>query len=413
MRRLTSGIVAAIILFAGIGLFANPANAATTSRFEYTITSESPDLSKAPGSVECHNIQHWYPTSKQFEVVELEVSENGDYFFVDERNYGIDGLIIVFSSSFDPADVSNCLTVIDDASSVRLQAGITYSVVASSWGSPSPSDTYAYRVSGPGEAVFGYNMAASSVEMSPVRVDAETPAALVARPASSTLGADLSGAVTFNIDGSIVGTGTVSPSTGTATFDAGLLPVGTHAVTAEYSGVFGKTKPSRGETTVTVEKVVTTTTLTISPSAISAGENATQTAHVTGNSPTGSVEFYSGPTLVGISPVVDGVAQVTVSPDTGTYTVTASYSGDASYDASTSAPATLTVTEKVAPKPEPEPKPEPKPQATTKPESAQLTAKADAALANTGSTQDGWLAAAGLLLVAGTSVLILRKKSSR
>jgi hypothetical protein len=72
-------------------------------------------------------------------------------------------------------------------------------------------------------------------------------------------------------------------------------------------------------------------TVTVSPSIIYTGQSVTLTATVSGNSPTGTVQFYVNGVAFG-SPVtlVDGVATLTTNQLTtiGTATITATYDGD-------------------------------------------------------------------------------------
>ena len=94
MNRTARSIIAAITLFAGTALSVNPAHATTVTHFDYTITSESPTLSITPSGHSCSDEQSWYPTNKQYEIIEFEVSETGYYTFTEERTVPIDGMII-------------------------------------------------------------------------------------------------------------------------------------------------------------------------------------------------------------------------------------------------------------------------------------------------------------------------------
>jgi hypothetical protein len=66
-------------------------------------------------------------------------------------------------------------------------------------------------------------------------------------------------------------------------------------------------------------------------------ENVTFTASITGNNPTGTVEFLDGETRLGVVPVADGSATFsTLRLKIGSHSITAVYSGDASNPESTS-----------------------------------------------------------------------------
>lgn len=80
----------------------------------------------------------------------------------------------------------------------------------------------------------------------------------------------------------------------------------------------------------------TTTTLTTSPNPSELSTAATLKAVVAGGTPTGSVEFRDGATLLGSAPVSGGIAQLAVSSlAVGNHTLTANYLGDSTHDVST------------------------------------------------------------------------------
>jgi uncharacterized repeat protein (TIGR03803 family) len=69
------------------------------------------------------------------------------------------------------------------------------------------------------------------------------------------------------------------------------------------------------------------------------GKAVTFTATITGNNPTGTVEFCDGETRLGVSPLVKGIAKLSTSRlKLGSHTITAVYSGDANNPESVSAP---------------------------------------------------------------------------
>lgn len=97
----------------------------------------------------------------------------------------------------------------------------------------------------------------------------------------------------------------------------------------------------------------TTTMVTATPSSITVGDDVTLTATVTGESPTGDVEFFIDGVSVGSAAVADGQAELPVSDlAVGTYEVTASYSGDDRNEPSESDPVTVTVAAVVPPDPD-------------------------------------------------------------
>ncbi len=92
-------------------------------------------------------------------------------------------------------------------------------------------------------------------------------------------------------------------------------------------------------------KVATTTTVTVNPNPVEAGQNTTVVATVTGGStPSGTVELiFNGTTLTSAS-LSNGKATFSVSdPVAGSYPMTAAYGGDAGHLASTSATFTVVI----------------------------------------------------------------------
>ncbi len=95
-------------------------------------------------------------------------------------------------------------------------------------------------------------------------------------------------------------------------------------------------------------KPASSTTLTASATAISAGDEVTLTAAVSPSAATGDVEFFAGTTSLGTAAIAGGSASLaTTALPVGTVDVTASYGGG-SHSASTSAPVSITVAPAVA-----------------------------------------------------------------
>ncbi len=124
---------------------------------------------------------------------------------------------------------------------------------------------------------------------------------------------------------------TISPST---------LAVGTHSITARYSGDANYSADTSAAVSVTVNQAASATAVTSSANPSFAGQGVTLTANVTspGPTPTGNVTFTSGSTTLGTVALSGGSAAYTTSSFTtvGTQTITVSYSGDANTQASSS-----------------------------------------------------------------------------
>ncbi|WP_426571063.1 Ig-like domain repeat protein [Aquihabitans sp. McL0605] len=151
------------------------------------------------------------------------------------------------------------------------------------------------------------------------------------------------GTVTFSEGATVLGTGAVSPA-GLAQLSTTALGVGSHSVTATYGG----DGAHAGSASTAVDQVVaagaSTTTLSSSANPSASGQGVTLTATIapvapaTGT-PTGTVTFTEGATVLGTSPVsAAGDAQLATSSLTvGTHPIVATYSGDAALAGSASA----------------------------------------------------------------------------
>ncbi|MFI1494180.1 beta strand repeat-containing protein, partial [Streptomyces griseofuscus] len=157
------------------------------------------------------------------------------------------------------------------------------------------------------------------------------------------------GTVDFFDGATLIGTSTLTG--GTATLTTSALGVGTHSLTAVYSGDTDFAGSASPVDTQTVTQAATTTGLTSAPDPSVFGEAKTLTATVTAvppgaGTPTGTVSFYDGATLLGTSTLTGGTATLTTSSlAVGTHTLTAVYSGDTDFSGSASSVDTQTVTQ--------------------------------------------------------------------
>ncbi len=165
-------------------------------------------------------------------------------------------------------------------------------------------------------------------------------------------GAAATGKVQF-LDGTTVLQVVVLQS-GLASFKTSTLSVGSHSITGIYSGDSTHAGATSAPVIQTVNKISTTTGLTSAPNPSKPGQNVIFTATVSsgsGGSPTGTVTFLDGKTVLGKpSPLNGGTAALTVnSLSVGKHNITATYSGDATHSASTSPALTQTVAGLVTP----------------------------------------------------------------
>ncbi|WP_448631234.1 Ig-like domain repeat protein [Cellulomonas soli] len=121
----------------------------------------------------------------------------------------------------------------------------------------------------------------------------------------------------------------------TGYFKTDITFTGTTSTTLSWSIVSPDYSPAR---------TTTSTTLAVSSSAITAGDEVTLSATLAPAGATGDVEFFAGTTSLGTGTLAGGVATLaTRALPAGTAQVTAVYAGDATYASSTSAPVAVTV----------------------------------------------------------------------
>ncbi|MGO4516884.1 beta strand repeat-containing protein [Terriglobus sp. 2YAB30_2] len=168
-------------------------------------------------------------------------------------------------------------------------------------------------------------------------VNKATPTITWAAPSAITYGTALS-ATQLNATGSVAGTFAYAPASGTV-LGAGsqtLATIFTPADTANYSS-------ANGSTTLVVNKATPSITVTqTSPITIGVGTGVATTFRAalaaSYGTPTGTVGFYEGTTLLGSVPLISGAASVTTTfSTTGVHTITALYTGDTNFSSVTSA----------------------------------------------------------------------------
>ena len=124
---------------------------------------------------------------------------------------------------------------------------------------------------------------------------------------------------------------------------------GTHSITAVYSGDDINTASASAATSLVVNTVATTVTLTSSLATVAAGQNLTLNATVVGLTPTGNVVFKEGSNVFATIATVGSGSTTTASVNgvfnvVGSYSLTANYVGDADDASSTSSVLNITVT---------------------------------------------------------------------
>jgi Big-like domain-containing protein len=158
-----------------------------------------------------------------------------------------------------------------------------------------------------------------------------------------------SGTITFTDGATVLGTRTVTNKT--ASFIASALAIGSHSITATYSGDAVFSGSTSNAVAQVVGKATTTLTLGGNPNPSALGQPVTFASSVTAapaaGIPTGTVTFFDGGTaMAGCAnvPVGSGLASCTYSGlSVGSHTITSTYSGDASFKPAVSPIFTQTV----------------------------------------------------------------------
>jgi len=134
--------------------------------------------------------------------------------------------------------------------------------------------------------------------------------------------------------------GVVALAGNTATLVTSTLAVGTHPITAVYSGDaddLTSTSPAVSQAVNPAGPGATSTGLVSSLNPSVVGQTVTFTATVTGTSPTGTIQFLDGATSLGTVALAGNIATLTTSSlAVGVHAITAVYSGDGDDSASTS-----------------------------------------------------------------------------
>ena len=143
--------------------------------------------------------------------------------------------------------------------------------------------------------------------------------------------------------------GPVALSGGKATYTTSSLPVGAHSIVAFYGGATAYQQSYSKVDTQTVNKAATTTALASSANPSVKGQAVTFTATVTAvapgkGTPTGTVTFKDGATVLGTAAVSGGKASLaTSSLAVGSHSMSATYNGSTSFLTGTSPVLTQTV----------------------------------------------------------------------
>ncbi len=169
----------------------------------------------------------------------------------------------------------------------------------------------------------------------------QKPVALTATVTPSTA----TGTVQF-MDGAATLGAAVTIASGRAQLSVTTLTVGSHSITAAYSGDATDTKSTSSPATQVVDPMPTTVLLSAAPSSSALGTTVNLTATVSPNTATGNVQFLDSASSLGTAPLASGTATLKISTLTvGSHTITAAYLGDTNDAPSTSPAVPVTVTQ--------------------------------------------------------------------
>ena len=155
------------------------------------------------------------------------------------------------------------------------------------------------------------------------------------------------GTVTFLEGTTTLGTASIAGGTASLVVPVAALstlPLGTHGFSARYSGDAGWSPSTAGPTTVTVSKATTNVTL-VTGGGTTYGQQATFTAQAStaapgAGTPSGSVEFRDGTTVLGTVSLTSGTATFRTSTLTGgPHSIVAAYLGSDTHAKADGAPA--------------------------------------------------------------------------
>ena len=283
---------------------------------------------------------------------------------------------ILLSSSVNPSTLGQSITLtatITSAVGGLLTGTVTFKDGATSLGSSSigagaqatlstsalTAGVHAITASYGGDTHFGSSTSAAISQ----EVRANTTTTIASSMNPSTVGQAVTltamvtsasgtptGTVSFNDGGTTIGYGTLDAG-GKIALTFTTLTAGTHSLVASYSGDTGHNPSSSSALSQVVNAAsgaATSTALASSPNPSTLGQSVTFTATVTSGAagtPTGSVSFLSGLTLLGTSPLNGSAKAVftTSSLPPGNTTLRATYNGDGSFSPSTSSVLTQAV----------------------------------------------------------------------
>jgi len=252
--------------------------------------------------------------------------------------------------------VLNSLNVSVASGTAPLTAGSTNSTATVPLASSLAPGSYTVSMTYGGDANYAASVSATTVA---VVVGLITPTVSWTQPAPITYGATLSGVLNASaVNGSTAVPGsfayTATPQGGSAGAVTGttVLGAGSYTLAATFTPTDTTTYASASATvSLTVAKATPAVALTASgnPAVVAATITFTATVSSSAGTPSGSVSFYDGSTLLGSGTLALGVAAyATSSLAVGAHSITAAYGGNSNFSALTSSVLTETLTAPIA-----------------------------------------------------------------
>ncbi len=281
-------------------------------------------------------------------VTQIVVATPTGIALTSSTNPSTAGQPLTLTAAITPATATGTVQFLDGATALGTAAinggSATLSLSTLSVGAHSITAVYSGDANNPGGASAALAQIVNKGSSSVVLVSS-------ANPSASGQGITLTATVTPNtatgtiqfMDGSTM-LGTVTISGGAAAMSLSTLSVGTHSLTAIYSGDANNSASTSLAIVETVQQAPTTTVLTSSTDRAPQGQNVAFTATVTPASASGTVNLMQGTSILATSTLANGVATFSISTlPVGSNSIYARYAGNASYLPSSSATVTQVI----------------------------------------------------------------------
>ena len=234
---------------------------------------------------------------------------------------------------------------------LSLTAGSSDSTASVPVSASLASGTYSVSVTYGGDSNYAAISTPTTIQVSVGQI---TPTISWTQPGAITYGTQLASLLTASalngttaVPGSFSYTATPSGGSAGAVLGTTVLGAGTYTLTGTFAPADTATyAAASGSVTLTVAKATPTIALTSSADTVLVTNSVTFTSTVSStiSTPTGSVNFYDGTTLLGTASLSQGVATYAISSlAIGSHTVTAAYAGNSNFSSLTSS----AITEKV------------------------------------------------------------------